>query len=231
MIQLNLLPDVKMEYIKAQRTRSLVLSSAVIIALGSIALLVLLLVVGGLQKKHISDLTKDIKTDTATLQKKPEITKILTVQNQLQSLTALHEQKPAVSNLFGYLNEVTPTQVDITNFDIDFTTQGVTITGTADSLGAVNKYVDTLKFTTYEIDGDQTKQKAFKDVVLSSFGVSDSGQGRAANYSITFSYDPNIFDVSKKVTLAVPNLTTTRSAIEQPVEELFQAAQTSGGGN
>ncbi|MFO0781863.1 MAG: PilN domain-containing protein [Candidatus Saccharimonadales bacterium] len=231
MIQLNLLPDVKMEYIKAQRTRSLVLSSAVIIALGSIALLVLLLVVGGLQKKHISDLTKDIKTDTATLQKKPEITKILTVQNQLQSLTALHEQKPAVSNLFGYLNEVTPTQVDITNFDIDFTTQVVTITGTADSLGAVNKYVDTLKFTTYEIDGDQTKQKAFKDVVLSSFGVSDSGQGRAANYSITFSYDPNIFDVSKKVTLAVPNLTTTRSAIEQPVEELFQAAQTSGGGN
>ena len=111
MIQLNLLPDVKMEYIKAQRTRSLVLSSAIIIALGSIALLVLLLIVGGLQKKHINDLTKDIKADTIQLQKEQDITKILTVQNQLQSLTALHEQKPAVANLFGYLNQVTPTQV------------------------------------------------------------------------------------------------------------------------
>ena len=44
MIQLNLLPDVKMQYIKAQRTRNMVLSTAVIISLASVALLVLLLV-------------------------------------------------------------------------------------------------------------------------------------------------------------------------------------------
>ena len=50
--------------------------------IAAIVLLLLLLIVGGLQKKHINDLTKDIKTNTATLQKKPEITKILTVQNQ-----------------------------------------------------------------------------------------------------------------------------------------------------
>lgn len=227
MIQLNLLPDVKMEYIKAQRTRGLVLSSAIIIALGSIALLVLLLVVGGLQKKHINDLTKDIKADTATLQKKPEITKILTVQNQLQSLTALHEQKPAVSNLFGYMNAVTPTQVNITNFNVDFDASTMTITGSADSLGAVNKYVDTLKFTKYTIEEENMQPKpAFKDVVLSSFGIGgSSGAGsRTATYSITLSYDPIIFDVSKKTKLVVPTLTTTRSAIEQPEADLFQAA-------
>lgn len=230
MIQLNLLPDVKMEYIKAQRTRSLVLSSAVIIALGSIALLILLLVVGGLQKKHISDLTKDIKADTATLQKQPELTKILTVQNQLQSLTALHEQKPAVSSLFGYLNQVTPTQVDITNFSVDFAANTITVTGTGDSLGAVNKYADTIKFTTFTTKDDSQKKPAFKDVVLTSFGVSGAGgEGRAAAYTMTFSYDPAIFDVTKDVKLAVPSLTTTRSAIEQPIEQLFQAAPAGGG--
>lgn len=237
MIQLNLLPDVKMEYIKAQRTRGLVLSSAVIIALGSIALLVLLLIVGGLQKKHINDLTKDIKSDTATLQKEPEVIKTLTVQNQLKSLTALHEQKPAASNLLTYLNEVTPTQVDISSFSLDFATQTMTISGTAESLGAVNKYVDTLKFTkfTVEDDGDRSEsQPAFKDVVLGSFGVSgSSGKGKSTSYSITLVYDPIIFDVSKKIKLSVPSLTTTRSAIEQPGSDLFQptSSTNTGGGN
>ena len=232
MIQLNLLPDVKMQFIKAQRTRNMVLSTAIIISLASVALLVLLLVVGGLQKKHISDLNKDIKADTATLQNKPDIEKILTVQNQLQRLTELHESKPAVSNLFGYLNQVTPTQVDITNFTIDFTAQTASITGTADSLGSVNKYVDTLKFTTFTTEDDSTQQKAFNDVVLTSFGLSSGGQGRAATYTITLAYNPTIFDVTQKVTLTVPKLTTTRSAIEKPLEDLFQAAPSApAGGN
>ena len=193
MIQLNLLPDVKMEYIKAQRTRSLVLSSAIIIALGSIALLVLLLIVGGLQKKHINDLTKDIKADTIQLQKEQDITKILTVQNQLQSLTALHEQKPAVANLFGYLNQVTPTQVSISDFSINFADQTMVITGGAKSLGDVNKYVDTLKYTTYTTEDSDKKQPAFKDVVLSSFSVGANTQkGQAVSYTITLSYDPTL---------------------------------------
>lgn len=50
-------------------------TAAIIISLASVALLVLLVLVGGLQKKHISDLNKDIKSDTATLQNKPEIEK------------------------------------------------------------------------------------------------------------------------------------------------------------
>ena len=233
MIQLNLLPDVKMQYIKAQRTKNMVLSTAIIISLASVGLLILLLLVGGVQKKHISDLNKDIKADTATLQKQPDIEKILTVQNQLQRLTELHESKPAVSNLFVYLNQVTPTQVDITEFTIDFTANTASVTGTADSLSSVNKYVDTLKFTTFTTEENSTPQKAFSDVVLSSFSLSTSGQiKRAASYTITMAYNPTIFDVTQKVSLSVPKLTTTRSALEKPVEELFQASpNTSAGGN
>lgn len=229
MIQLNLLPDVKMEYIKAQRTRSLVLSSAVIIALGSIALLILLLVVGGLQKKHINDLTKDIKADTATLQKKPDITKILTVQNQLQRLTALHEQKPAVANLFSYLNQVTPPQVSINDLSVNFTDQTMTISGTADSLSSVNKYIDTLKYTKYKTGSSNDAQPAFKDVVLGSFSVGSGARAsQSANYTITLAYDPAIFNSTEKVTFAVPNLTTTRAALEQPVGDIFQSAPNKG---
>lgn len=234
MIQLNLLPDVKLQYIKAQRMRAMVLSSAIIIAIGAVALLVMLIMVGGLQKKHISDLNDDIKKDTTTLEKKQDIAKILTVQNQLQSLTQLHEQKPVVANMFRYLNQITPTDASISDFRIDFTTQAVSINGTAGSLSAVNKYVDTIKYTKFVVDGQSDEKPAFKDVVLTGFGLSGSGKkGHNASYSITFLYDPAIFaatskDGTNKVELSVPNLTTTRASLDQPAGDIFQSAPSRG---
>src|SRR4051794_9960581 len=103
MIQLNLLPDVKLEYIKAQRSRRLVITTSLLISAGAIILLVLLFSVSSLQKKHISDLSKSISKQTTELQQKPQINKILTVQNQLGSLTALHAAKPAAARLVDYL--------------------------------------------------------------------------------------------------------------------------------
>ena len=187
---------------------------AVLVCLGSIGLLGLLLVCEGLQSKHMSDLNKDIAKDAATLRSQPDISKVLTVQNQLQSLTGLHSQKPAASRVFTYLNQVTPTQATITSFTIDFTQQTMTIAGTADSLSSVNKFVDTLKYTTYSSDGGKST-KAFSGVVLSSFAISGSGgQGnQAATYSVTLKYDPVIFDTTKKVKLTVPNITSTRATL------------------
>jgi len=225
MIQLNLLPDVKLEYIKAQRSRRLVISSAVIVSLVAIGLLVILLSVSGLQKKHISDLTKDIASQSHQLQQKPQVDKILTVQNQLESLTALHAGKPAASQLFSYLNQVTPTQVNITSFNVDFTVQTMTITGTADALSSVNKYVDTLKFTKYTTDASDASTTAFNNVVLTSFGLSSGSHDttQAATYTVNLAYDPKIFDITQKVSLDVPNLVTTRSNVDQP-GDLFKAA-------
>jgi len=225
MIQLNLLPDVKLEYIKAQRSRRLVTSSAVLVSLIAIGLLVILLAVSGLQKKHISDLTNDIANQSRQLQQKPQVDKILTVQNQLESLTALHAAKPAASQLFDYLNQVTPTQVNITSFNVDFTAQTMTITGTADALSSVNKYVDTLKFTKYTTDTNDTSTAAFNNVVLSSFGLSSGSHDstQAATYTVNVAYDPKIFDITQKVSLDVPNLVTTRSNVDQP-GDLFKAA-------
>lgn len=225
MLQLNLLPDVKQEYIKAERYRRLVLSVSVIVAAASIVLLVLLFSVDRLQRKHITDLTKDINSKSKELQRKPQITKILTVQNQLNSLTTLHDGKPAASRLSQYLNQVTPTQVDISSLNVDFTAQTVTITGSADDLSSVNKFIDTLKYTTYTTDQDAKTTKAFSNVVLTNFGVSSAVTAgtKPASYTITLAYDKNIFDSTQKIELLVPSLTTTRASVDQPTD-LFKAA-------
>jgi hypothetical protein len=229
MIQLNLLPDIKLEYIRAERTRRLILSISFIVTAVAVALLIVLFLFDLGQKKYLHDVNRDISSESSELQQKPDIGKILTVQNQLESLTPLHSGKPAASRLFGgYLDQVTPAAVSISDLHADFTTQSVTITGTSDSLATVNKYVDTLKFTTYTTDANKTPAKAFNNVVLSSFGLntaSATDKSQVANYSITVNYDKTIFDITQKVDLSVPNLITTRSELDKP-GDLFKPAPT-----
>ena len=232
MIQLNLLPDVKLAYIKAQSSRRLVVSISVLSSVLAVVILVILLGVNGLQKKHLGDLARDITAETNQLQNKPQINQILSVQNQLESLTALHASKPAAPRLFDYLNELTPAQVSITNFTTDFTQQTVTITGTADALSSINTYVDTLKYTTYTSGSNNSGTPAFNGVVLSSFGLNSSGSqdaSQAASYTITMSYDRNIFDITQTIKLLVPSLVTTRSETNQPTDLFKAPASTSGG--
>lgn len=234
MIQLNLLPDVKLEYIKAQRARRLVMSVSVIVTAAAVVILVLLLGINGLQKKHLRDLSRDITNENSQLSRKPNINRVLTVQNQLESLTALHDSKPAVSRLFDYLNQITPASVAITSLQMDFTQNTSTISGTSSSLANVNQYIDTLKRSTFTSDSNDSAQPAFSDIVLSTFGLNSGANdpSQAANYTITLSYDKTIFDTTQKIKLTVPSV-TTRAQIAQPTD-LFQASTTepsTGGGH
>ncbi|HEY1063867.1 MAG TPA: hypothetical protein VGE30_01055, partial [Candidatus Saccharimonadales bacterium] len=109
MIQFNLLPDVKLEYMKAERTKRMVIAISTVVTIVSIAILVvLLLVVLVFQKKYMSDLSSDITGYSNDLKATPDLDKILTVQNQLDSLTGLHEKKPDTTRVFTYIEEVTP---------------------------------------------------------------------------------------------------------------------------
>ena len=223
MIQLNLLPDVKLEYIRSQRSRRLVIAIAFFATAVSLVLLIAMLVIGGVQKKYLSDLSKDVNKDSSQLKNEPDIDKILTVQNQLGSITALHDGKPNVPSVFSYLNEVTPTDSVISSFRIDFVAQTISIDGGSGSLSGVNKYVDTLKYTMYTIDNAQPSTKAFNNVVLTSFGLnSDAGSTtRPASFSVTLTYDPLIFDITKNVQLQIPSQTTTRAGLDN-ADALFQ---------
>lgn len=238
MIELNLLPDVKMEFIRAQRQRRLILSVSLLVSGAAVAAAIALFVVGLAQKEHLKDLSADIISKANSLKAKPQLDKILTVQNQLKSFTALHEGKPAATRLFTYLNQVTPVEVNLGDLNINFTTQTATITGTADSLSSVNKYIDTLKFTSYKVKGVQGQQPAFNSVVLTAFSLKTDVEDKAeaATYTIGFLYAPDIFNITQKVTLVVPKQVTTRSVLLQPtqlfkkVPETKTPAATTGGG-
>lgn len=223
MIQFNLLPDVKLEYIRANRLKRLMISISILVAAACFAVAVLLfLAVNIVQKGHMSDLNTSIRTAASKVKQTPNIDEIITVQNQLQNLPTLHSTKPAATRLFGYLSQITPTNVTISNVSVDFTLNTFTITGQAADLFAVNTFVDTLKFTSYTLASDTTNpQNAFSKVVLAGFATTD----KDASYQITLSYDPAIFNNQNAVTLTVPKTVTTRAGSDKPVA-LFEQSTT-----
>lgn len=217
MIQFNLLPDVKLAYIRTHQTKRLVTLVAISVTALAVGLTMLLfVVVNVLQKRTLSNLDKDIKKYSADLKNTPDVNKVLTIQNQLNSLPGLHEKKVVATRLFDYLTKLTPIQASIADFDIDFTTNTISFNGRADNLSVVNKFADTLKFTTYTVKDSNQSSKAFSEVVLSNFSRADKTQ-----YQLDAKFDPTIFDVNTEVELSVPNIISTRSATEKP-SELFQ---------
>lgn len=221
MIQLNLLPDIKQEFVKANRIKRLVVAVSVLLAAISLVIfIVLIIIVDFAQKTDIKNIDKDIATYSSRLKGTANLDQILTVQNQLNSLPALNSLKPAASRLFDYVKQLTPNKVLITSINIDYTLYTVSITGTADSADTINTFVDTLKFTTYNIvSSNDTKSsaKAFSNVVLGSFSQTTT----QPTYTVTFSFDPLIFDNTNTTTLTVPNIISTRSEVNQP-NALFQ---------
>lgn len=216
MIQFNLLPDIKQEYIKAQRQKHLIVFISTITSIAAISLLVvLILVVDVWQKKSISDLNGDIKTNSSQLSATKDLNKILTVQNQLNSLGPLHDKKAVATRLFDYISTLTPSNATISKLSIDYAQNTMIVSGNADALSTVNTYVDTLKFTTYKASGSTAAAKnAFSKVVLASFGKTND----TTTYTVTAVFDPAIFSENSSVDLTVPKITTTRSAIDQPTD-------------
>jgi peroxiredoxin family protein len=219
MIQFNLLPDVKQNFIKARRQKRMVMVISVISAATALGILVMVfMVVNFVQKTHLNNLNKDIVKYNKQLQQTQDLAKILTIQNQLNSLPALHDEKAITSRIALYATQVTPAQANIGKLNLDLSTSTLVVSGEADTLNTINKYADTLKFTTFETADKSKTGPAFSEVVLTNFTVGDD----ATAYELHMKFDPTIFDNEQEVALTVPKIISTRSETEKPAA-LFQS--------
>ena len=184
MIQFNLLPDVKIEYIKSLRLKRSVMMVASIVSAASLGLFIIMFLgVAVFQKQHLDDLSSDIDTKSKELREIKDLDSILTIQNQLTSLTALHDKKMVASRLPEFLQVVTPPNVTIANITVDFVTMKLSVSGETDKISTVNTYVDTLKFASYgsgEVKGGWTDGTEYKAEDIVSKGT--------ATYIATFDH-------------------------------------------
>lgn len=222
MTQFNLLPDIKLQYLKAQRQRKIVTLVSIVVSVVAILWTISFYTLTYLQKVEINSLANNIQSQGLNVSNDKNLNRILTIDNQISTLNTLHSQEPATSYLETYLYQLIPLKANISNLNVTFssgdsnssnnTSDTMTITGNANSLATINQLVDSLEFATYSVKGTAGSQKAFSGVVLSSFGIDQTG----VSYTINFNFNPELFNITDTVKLNVPSKVSTRSELDQP---------------
>lgn len=225
MIQLNLLPDLKKEFIQAQKAKALVITVAIFVTLGAIGVSALLFVyVTFVQQFQVTLASDDIARKLKDLKDIPDVDKYLTVQNQLSSLPELHDSKGSYKRLFDFLavvNPSAPNNITLNELRVSTEEKSVVFTGTTASFETLNTFVDTLKNVEISFkqngQGDKVTDKIFEQVLVQSADIVRSNSQTVVGFTVKTVYKDAAFDIrNTEMTAKVPNITTTPSVTESP---------------
>ena len=231
MIELNLLPDVKKDFLKAQRTRNSVISGAIIITIAAAVITAILastVYIG--QNAVIALQTKSVKEKNDKLKSQPEIEKYLTVQNQLKNIDALHSDKLLYSRAFTYiqaLNPATPNNIALSSIALKKEESLLELEGTVRNFEALTIFKTTLesaklKYETAGTEGSQETQM-FTTVSLLDAGLRSSDKGSVVGFKLQLVYPETIFQrETLNGKIEVPSEVTSDGDRNAP-KELFGA--------
>lgn len=227
MIGLNLLPDVKKEFIKAQRTRNTVISLSILTmaAVGG-ATVVLALFVYVAQNAMITLKNNEITSRQSKLTSQPEVGKYLTIQHQLDALKYLHDadHKILYSRLLDYLpqlNPAPPYSVSIGSIKIAQKETSLDIQGNSADFKGMETFKNTLENATISYkDGDSSKEfKLFSNVTIKSATLSTENTKVYVSFEFIVTYAKEAFSPNTtEVKLNVPKLTISDSKTNAPSE-------------
>ncbi len=206
MIEINLVPDVKQELIKAQRVRSTVISVAIIVGIIALAIVTLLAVyVFGVQVVRSNIDSDAITSGNAQLAKVEDLSKTLTIQNQLTKITSLHDSIKVDSRLFDVLNAIippAPNDVQISNLYVDSSVDQIKIEGqAANSYAAVEVFRKTIEGAQVNYSDGTTQQTVALASNVSTGDTSygeDSSGAKVLRFTLTFDYAPELLSPTSK---------------------------------
>lgn len=243
MIEINLIPDVKQELLRAKRMRTYVISGAIvtgIVAVGVVVLLALyFFTVQGI-RGNLTD--NSIASKGRELSQVTDLANMLTVQNQLTALDEMHDSKNINSRVFDVLtaiNPAQPNQVSMSLVRVDSENKTITIEGQA-----ANGYeaAETLKKTilgttiTYKDDQeDKTVTAKLTDNVSTtdmSYGEDSTGK-KVLRFTMNFVYTDAFFArTSSEAIISGPNTkNVTDSYLHIPQSLFSQRAESAQEGN
>lgn len=223
MIEINLLPDIKQEFIKAKKTRNMVISASIITGIVSLGLVVLLVVyLYGIQNIRSAIVDKSIIENEKKLEQTSDLANMLTLQSQLSSINQLHDQNGRSSRIFNLLaaiNPVKPNDVVFSNVKLYADEKTIRIDAqAANGFVAAEILKKTIKATTFSYDGQDRGQSnlvAKDEPVISDMSYGEDATGsKVLRFSISFVYDDAVFaSTSKNLIISQPdrkNVTDSR---------------------
>ena len=143
--EINLVPDVKEEMIKALKLRNLILFICIAVAAASVGVTAIFgLIMGGQQLARDGKNT-EIKNLSDKLNSYKELNQTLTIKNQVENIDTLSENKRIFTRTFNLLSAILPTGADtikISELDINFSEEQPTLTLDAQANAGKEPYID-----------------------------------------------------------------------------------------
>jgi len=212
MIEINLIPDVKRELIKAQRIRSMVIMGSIAIGVVSVAIVTLLAIYVFTIQAVRSGLADDaINKGSAELTGVEDLSKTITIQNQLTKISNLHSNKKIDSRIFDLLSAINPpapNNIQVSSLTIDSESGIITIEGQASNSYAAaevfKKTIEgaTLKYTDSNKDKQEISLASSISISNTSYGEDSSGE-KVLRFNISFVYAEELFSSMSKGTSVI----------------------------
>ncbi len=237
MIEINLIPDVKLELLKARRQRRMVISAAILTSIVAGAVVVLMaLYAFGVQTVADTLATGSIDSESKKLSKVKDLSKTLTIQNQLEQLSRSQSDKNITSRLFDIISVTVPEGKNaVTIKRLAFKAEDSIIDIEAEATNgyeALEVFKKTIGQTTFQYNVDGKAQKPLKIATAITDGerrYSEDNQGRQVlRFSISFTYPEEMFKPdSEDGRIVGPNKQTATDSAQGVPTSLFN----SEGGN
>lgn len=208
MIEINLIPDVKQELLRAQSIRTKVIATSVLIGMAAVGVLVLLLIYFGIQMARGAIADNAIKDGSTKFMAVEDLSKTLAIQNQLNVLSTLNDDKNIYSRLYQILGAIVPAEpnnVTISDLSIDSANGYLKMNGqAANSYIALEIFKKTIEGTTVKYKNSSEDTELQSVPMASEVSISDISYGedttgaKVLRFTIGFKYAPELFSPKSK---------------------------------
>lgn len=200
MIEINLIPDVKQELLKAERARAVVISGSIItcIVAGSIVA-ILSVYIFGVQFGRNIIVDNSIKNGSEKLATVEDLSKLLTIQNQIKTINELNDTKAINSRLFDVLAAVTPpspNEVKVSLLTLNTEETSIRIEGQTKAYASMEVFKKTIDSSVilFNEDGVDNQVDLASDVSLTESNYGEDSDGvKVLRFIVSFKYPPELF--------------------------------------
>lgn len=212
MIEVNLIPEVKLELLRTRRRQRLVISGSVVLAIASVAIVTLLSVYAfGVQTVANSLADNSVNEQAKKLESITDLSQSLTLQAQLSKLNEVENGKLITSRLFDVLTVAIPegaNEVKISKLSFNSEENIIEIEAeAANGYEAMEVFKKTLAQTTFHYDVDGTAADPVSvayDISEGERSYGEDNQGnRILRFTLSFSYPDELFDATLSGTKVV----------------------------
>jgi hypothetical protein len=240
MISINLVPDVKLEMLRAQRLRNVAISVSIVAGIVAGIIVAVLAIVLGAQATLQAVTNGTIKSEYKKLSSIDGINDRLTIQNQISKISDINDKKTRDSRLLDVLaaiNPPAPNDMKFSKVTLNPAESTLTIEGSAEggysSAEVFKKTILNIKIEGKQLGADETTTTPLTSTVdLQNPSLGQNSEGKTVlQFTAVFTYPQDLFSNSlSEVRVVTPTdrIDVTDSKTRVPDSLFTIQANTSG---